>query len=88
MLASYVSPPEGFVMSSMGAVASGVSLIVLMLTLLLVSVRNIVITVRRLHDAGRPGTHMFIALVPLVGNLVLIYWLLQPGVHEKTRFDE
>ena len=88
MLASYVSPPEGFVMSSTAAVVSGVSLIVLMLTLLVVSVRNIIITVRRLHDTGRPGTHMFISLVPLVGTPLLIYWLLQPGVHEKTRFDE
>jgi uncharacterized membrane protein YhaH (DUF805 family) len=35
--------------------------------------------VRRLHDTGRSGWWLLIGLVPLVGAIVLIVFLAQPG---------
>ena len=35
--------------------------------------------VRRLHDTGRSGWWWWIILIPLIGVLVLLYWLIQPG---------
>jgi len=34
---------------------------------------------RRLHDVGRSAWWMLIALIPLVGAVLLIYWAVQPG---------
>ena len=35
--------------------------------------------VRRLHDTGRSGWWWWIILIPLIGVLVLLYWLIKPG---------
>ena len=37
------------------------------------------VSVRRLHDTGRNGWMLLIALVPLVGWLIVLYFLAQPG---------
>lgn len=42
-------------------------------------VPSIAVVVRRLHDTGRSGWWYFIALVPLVGGLVLLYFLVIEG---------
>ena len=39
---------------------------------------SICATVRRLHDIGKPGTYYFISLIPYVGGLILLYFLVQP----------
>ena len=35
------------------------------------------VTSRRLHDVGRSGWWQLVALVPLIGWIVLIYWCVQ-----------
>lgn len=35
---------------------------------------------RRLHDMGKSGWFLLVSLIPLVGWLVVIYWLVQPSV--------
>lgn len=40
---------------------------------------SIAAATRRLHDTDRSGWWQLIVLVPLVGWLVLIYWLAQEG---------
>jgi uncharacterized membrane protein YhaH (DUF805 family) len=47
-------------------------------------VPSIAVTIRRLHDTGRPGWWILLGLVPLIG-LVLIYFLVldsQPGENQ------
>lgn len=34
---------------------------------------------RRLHDMGRNAWWLLLGLIPLIGALVLIYWLVQPS---------
>ncbi len=43
---------------------------------------------RRLHDMGRAGGWAFIVFVPLVGWIILIYWLVQPSESFSNRFGD
>ena len=40
---------------------------------------SIAVGARRLHDIGKSGWWQLIALIPLIGWLVLIYWAVQPS---------
>ena len=40
---------------------------------------GIAVSVRRLHDLNRSGWALLLALIPLIGALVLIYWFCQRG---------
>lgn len=42
--------------------------------------------VRRLHDIDKSGWWLFIALIPLVGVIILIVWLVQSGTPGPNRF--
>lgn len=59
----------------------GDSIIVSLVSLALV-VPGLAVSWRRLHDIGRSGAWVFIALVPLVGAILLLVWECtdsQPG---------
>jgi uncharacterized membrane protein YhaH (DUF805 family) len=46
---------------------------------------SIAVSVRRLHDTGRTGWWLLLALIPIIGALVLIYFYVldsQPGDNE------
>jgi uncharacterized membrane protein YhaH (DUF805 family) len=47
---------------------------------------SLAVVVRRLHDVGRSGWWIFINLVPLVGFLIMIYWMVIAGEDEENRF--
>jgi uncharacterized membrane protein YhaH (DUF805 family) len=40
---------------------------------------GLAVSVRRLHDTGRSGWWLLISLVPLVGGLVLLYFMVLEG---------
>ena len=44
------------------------------------------VTVRRLHDTGRSGWWFLIGLVPLVGAIVLLVFLVQDGQPDDNEF--
>ena len=58
---------------------------VVMLALLLPSVA---VGVRRLHDTGKTGWLMLIAVVPLLGALVVLYLAAQPGEAGANTYGE
>ena len=42
-------------------------------------VQSITVGVRRLHDIGRSGWWLLIALLPLIGWLIALYWAVKEG---------
>ena len=52
---------------------------------LAVLVPSVAVTVRRLHDIGKSGWWMLITLIPLVGPLIMLFFMVkdsQPGTNE------
>lgn len=41
---------------------------------------------RRLHDIGRAGGWYFIALIPVVGWIIYLIWVLKPSEPQPNRF--
>ena len=35
-------------------------------------------TIRRLHDMGKSGLYFFLSFIPVLGTLILLYFLVQP----------
>ena len=49
---------------------------------------GLALTVRRLHDTGKGGGWIFIALIPLLGALYLLYLMIIKGEPMANRFGE
>ena len=64
----------GFVLSMLFAIATFVP--------------SLAVAVRRLHDIDRSGWWMFIAIIPFVGSIVLLIWLVSEGTLGDNRFGE
>ncbi|MEC6825298.1 DUF805 domain-containing protein [Photobacterium piscicola] len=47
---------------------------------------TVAVTVRRLHDQDRTGWWALIMLIPIVGILVLLYFMVQNSVEGSNRF--
>lgn len=48
---------------------------------------SLAVAARRLHDIGKSGWFLLLALIPLIGGLVLLYWFVQPS-GEANQFGE
>ena len=46
---------------------------------------NISIAIRRLHDTSRSGWWILIKVIPLIGTIILIIFLVQDG-HEENQY--
>jgi len=76
-----------FLLSIVASIIDGVLGIYLLagLAMLATILPSIAVGVRRLHDTGRSGFWLFIALIPLVGAIVLIIFYVsdsQPGANK------
>ncbi|EML2027858.1 DUF805 domain-containing protein [Acinetobacter baumannii] len=58
------------------------------LAMLVTLIPNIAVNVRRLHDIDRSGWWMLIALVPIVGVLLLLFWAAQEGNPSANQYGE
>jgi uncharacterized membrane protein YhaH (DUF805 family) len=47
---------------------------------------GLAVTVRRLHDNDRSGWWILLALIPLIGIIVLVFWYCQRGTAGQNRF--
>lgn len=47
---------------------------------------GLAVGVRRLHDIGRTGWWVLIGLIPIIGQLVLIYFWVQDSEGDENRF--
>lgn len=43
---------------------------------------------RRLHDIGRSSWWLLLGLIPLIGALILLYWLVQPSAQQANEYGE
>lgn len=59
-----------------------------MLAGLAIFLPNLAVHVRRLHDIDRSGWWVLIALIPLIGIIVLLYWATRPGTDGSNRFGD
>ncbi|GAB7532452.1 DUF805 domain-containing protein [Pseudomonas sp. 3A(2025)] len=58
----------------------------LMLFLVLNCLPNLALSVRRLHDSNLGSGWFVISLVPLIGPLIVLFLLFQPGTDGNNRF--
>jgi uncharacterized membrane protein YhaH (DUF805 family) len=49
---------------------------------------NLAVAVRRLHDTDRSGWWVLISIIPIIGTLVLIYFLVLRGTEGSNRFGD
>lgn len=68
--------------------AAGVIYAVLVIYDLAVLLPGLGVTVRRLHDIGKGGGWIFISLVPLIGGLILLYFMIVEGNQGANRFGD
>ncbi|MFJ1212892.1 DUF805 domain-containing protein [Burkholderia pyrrocinia] len=75
-----------------GAVGRDAGLVTLLLlgVIFLVSlaliIPGIAVSVRRLHDTGRSGWFLLLALIPVVGAILLLVWMCSRGTAGPNRF--
>jgi uncharacterized membrane protein YhaH (DUF805 family) len=48
---------------------------------------GLAVAARRLHDTDRSGWWLLLALIPIVGWLVLIFFMVQPGTPGPNQFE-
>lgn len=53
---------------------------------LLVLIPGIAVTVRRLHDTDRSGWWLLIALIPLIGGIVLLIFMIQDSNSGQNQY--
>ncbi len=59
-----------------------------MLVGLAIFLPNLAVHVRRLHDIDRSGWWLLLALIPVIGLIVIIYWAIQRGTNSPNRFGD
>ena len=47
---------------------------------------SIAVSVRRLHDTGRSGWWLFIGLIPLIGAIILLIFMVSDSEAETNRY--
>lgn len=48
---------------------------------------SIAVAVRRLHDVNRSGWFLLLGLIPLIGGLIILYWMVQAS-QGPNQYDE
>ena len=75
----------GFVEGLLGIAAGSGTGVLSILYVLAVLIPGIAVSVRRLHDTNRSGWWLLIGLVPLIGSIVLLVFMVQdsqPGENQ------
>lgn len=64
----------------------GIGAVLYSLFALALIIPSLAVGVRRLHDTGRSGWWLLIALIPLIGAIVLLVFFVQDGTPGANRF--
>ena len=63
-------------------------IIIASLYLIFVLIVSLPLGFRRLQDAGKNGFFMFIGLIPLIGGIILLFFLCQDSQKESNKWGE
>lgn len=55
---------------------------------LFVFLPTLAVTIRRLHDVGKSGAAVFISLIPGVGEIILLIWLIEDSAYGTNQYGE
>ena len=55
---------------------------------LFILIPSLAVSVRRLHDIGKSGWFILISLIPIVGNIILMFWFSEEGMPETNKYGE
>ncbi|HRR75866.1 MAG TPA: DUF805 domain-containing protein [Ruminococcus sp.] len=84
MLASFI---VGFVLGILSALTPIFTVIAVIFCIAII-VPSIAVEIRRLHDTGKSGWFILICLVPMVGSLILLYFLAQPSDPNSNQYGD
>ena len=76
----------GFMAGMMGSGGESTMSPIALIYSLAVMIPGLAVTVRRLHDTDRSGWWFWVALVPFIGPLVLLYFLAMEGTHGSNQY--
>jgi len=77
----------GIASGAISSISEELGVIILAITgifILLMIIPNLALTVRRLHDTGKSGWFILIGIIPIVGSIILLVFLVsdsQPGTN-------
>ena len=57
-----------------------------MLLSLVVLLPSLAVAARRLHDIGRSGWWLLIQLIPIIGSLIFLWWMIQRGDEQPNEY--
>ena len=69
-----------------GLISQTVSMALVSIFGLAVLLPSFGVSIRRLHDLNRSGWWLLIALIPLIGSLILLYFLVQKGTDGPNQY--
>jgi len=73
------------VLSGIDSVTTGIGLLAGLYTLA-VLIPSIAVSIRRLHDTDRSGWWILIALIPIIGWIVLLIFMVQDGKPGENQY--
>ena len=53
---------------------------------LIILIPGLAVTIRRLHDTGKSGWYILVALIPIVGGIIVLYFLVQDSQQEQNEY--
>lgn len=68
------------------SVALGLGIIIPIIYIVIIILGSIGLTIRRLHDINRSGMWILISFVPIIGELILLYWSIIKGTDGPNQY--
>ena len=63
-----------------------ISFSLLSLYSLIIFIPGLALTIRRLHDTGKSGWYILVAFIPIVGGIIVLYFLVQDSQQEQNEY--
>lgn len=66
--------------------ASAGAVVLFYIPMLILLIPNLSVTIRRLHDAGHPGSYFFFNFIPIIGPFIIFIYALQPSEELDNKY--